>query len=248
MSRLLRLYPAAWRERYEAEFIGTLQERPVGLAGSVDIVHGAIDAHLHPELIGGVPHVWTHRLPGLLATAAGLIWSWYYLRIVLAAPEEWGYGVLIAMLLMLFAVLGDYVAPYARRIGLTVSVLIAAALLAGVQPLNVIGGGMLNFAFGAAAALLLAGGMLTLAALRAGIGAGLRWLLIAGGLLVPVIVAIPIMGGFGPTDPGGAPAMVVAILPYGIAWAIIGLRMTLRGSVTINDAPTTEPTSEVAAA
>ena len=31
MSRLLRLYPAAWRERYEAEFIGTLQERPVGL-------------------------------------------------------------------------------------------------------------------------------------------------------------------------------------------------------------------------
>lgn len=248
MSRLLRLYPAAWRERYEAEFIGTLQERPVGLTGSVDIVHGAIDAHLHPELIAGAPHAWTHRLPGLMATAAGLIWSWYYLRIVLAAPEEWGYGVFIAMLLMLFAVLGDYMASHVRRIALTVSALLAAAVLAGVQPLSVIGDGMLNLALGAAAALLLSGGMLTLAAVRAGIGAGFRWLLIAGFLVVPVAVAILIMGGFGPTDPGGAPAMVVAILPYGIAWAIIGLRMTLRGSQTIHDALTIEPSSEVAAA
>lgn len=248
MTRLLRLYPAAWRQRYEAEFTGTLQERPVGLTGSVDIVHGAIDAHLHPELIGAAPHVWTHRLPGLLATAAGLIWSWFYLRIVLATPDEWGYGVLLAMLLMLFAVLGDYMATYMRQIGLTTSAVVAAALLAGAQPLNVVGGGMLNFALGAAAALLLSGGMLTLAALRAGIGAGGRWLLIVGGMLIPVTVAIPVMGGFGPTDPGGAPAMVVAILPYGIAWTIIGLRMTLRGSVTIHDAPSTEPTQEVAAA
>jgi hypothetical protein len=248
MSRLLRLYPAAWRERYEAEFIGTLQERPVGLTGSVDIVLGAIDAHLHPELIGGAPHAWTHRLPGLMATAAGLIWSWYYLRIGLAAPEDWGYGVFFAMLLMLFAVPGDYMASYARHIGFTVFALIAAAVLAGVQPLSVIGDGMLSFALGAAAALLLSGGMLTLAAVRAGIGTGVRWLLIAGGLLVPVTVAIAVMGGFGPTDPGGAPAMVVAILPYGIAWTIVGLRMTVRGSVTIHDAPPIGPTSEVAAA
>jgi hypothetical protein len=121
-------------------------------------------------------------------------------------------------------------------------------LLAGLQPLSVIGDGMLNFALGAVAALLLSGGMLTLAALRAGIGSSVRWLLIAGGLLVPVTVAIAVMGGFGPTDPGGAPAMVVAILPYGIAWTIVGLRMTVRGSETIHDAPTFEPTSEVAAA
>lgn len=247
MSRLLRLYPAAWRERYEAEFVGTLEERPVDLAGSVDILHGAIDAHLHPELTGGAPHAWTHRLPGLMATAAGLIWSWFYLRIVLAAPEEWGYGVMIAMLLMVLAVLGDYMALYARKVGITISALLAAALLAGVQPLSVVGGAMLNFALGATASLLLSGGMLTLAALRAGVGPGVRWMLIVGVLLVPAIVAIPIMGGFGPNDPGGAPAMVVAVLPYGIAWVIIGLRMTFRGSVTIHGGPST-PTPEAAAA
>ena len=248
MSRLLRLYPAAWRERYEAEFIGTLQERSVGLAGSMDIVRGAIDAHLHPELIGGAPHIWTHRLPGLMATVAGLIWSWYYLRIALAAPQEWGYGVLLAMFLMFIAVLGEYIAPYTRQIGRTAIVLIAAALLAGVQPLNVIGDGMLNFAFAAAAMLLLSGGLLTLAALRAGLGTGARWVLIIGGLLVPLVIAIPVMGGFGPTDPGGVPAMMVALLPYGIAWAIIGLRMTIRGSETIHDAPATGPVSEAAPA
>lgn len=247
MSRLLRLYPAAWRERYEAEFLGLLHDRPVGLRGSGDVVLGAIDAHLHPELIGGTRQPLTHRLPGLLATAAGLIWSWYYLRIVLAAPEDWGYGIFIAMLLMLLAVLGDYVASHARRIGLTVSAVIAAALLAGVQPLSVIGDGMLGFALGAAAALLISGGMLTLAAIRAGIGVRVRWLLIAGGLLVPVIVAIAVMGGFGPTDPGGLPAMVVAILPYGIAWTIIGLRMTLRGSATIHDTPPRPRITEVPA-
>jgi hypothetical protein len=37
-------------------------------------MHAAIDAHLHPELIGGVPHAWTHRLPGLIAmTRADLV-------------------------------------------------------------------------------------------------------------------------------------------------------------------------------
>jgi hypothetical protein len=248
MSWLLRLYPAAWRERYEAEFIGTVQQRPLGLAGSVDIVHGAIDAHLHPELIGGDPNPWTHRLPGMLATAAGLIWSGFMVRILLVKPgDEWGSTIFIAILLMMFAVLGEYMAAYGRRIGLAFAAIIGVVILARMFPWSV-GDGLLNAGLGAAAALLLGGGMLTLAALRAGIGAGVRWLLIAGSLLVPVTVAIPVMGGFGPADPGGAAAMVVALLPYGIAWAIIGLRMTIRGSVTIHDAPSTEPTPEVPAA
>lgn len=247
MSRILRLYPAAWRERYEPELLALLRERPIGARGRIDLIRGAIDAQLHPELLGGTQQPWTHRLPGLLATTAGLIWSWYYLRIVLAAPEEWGYGVFVALLLMVVAVLGDYMASHTRGIGLTVAAVTAAGMLAEVQPLRVIGDGTLNFALGAAAALLLVGGMLTLAALRAGIGAGIRRLLIGGGLLVPVTIAIVGLGGFGPGDPGGAPAMLVAVLPYGIAWTLVGLRLTFRGSATICDLPSDPRLPEVPA-
>jgi hypothetical protein len=248
MSRLLRLYPAAWRERYEAEFIGTLQERPVGLTGSVDVVRGAVDAHLHPELFGGARQPWTHRLPGVLAMTAGLIWSWFWLRVLLVAPnEEWGDSVGLAMMLMLISVPGYYMAAYWRRIGVTLAAIGAGVVLGRVLPWSV-GDGVLNVAVGGTAGLLVAAGMLTLVAVRAGIGRAVRGFLLAIVLLVPATIAIPVLGGFGPGDPGGAPAMVVAILPYGIAWAIIGLRMTIRGSETIHDARTIKPPSEVAAA
>jgi hypothetical protein len=50
MSRAVRLYPAAWRERYEREFAELLEARPRGLMDRVDIVRGALDAHLHPQV------------------------------------------------------------------------------------------------------------------------------------------------------------------------------------------------------
>jgi hypothetical protein len=50
MSRIVRLYPAAWRERYEPEFIDLLQARPPTILERLDIVRRAIDAHLHPQV------------------------------------------------------------------------------------------------------------------------------------------------------------------------------------------------------
>jgi hypothetical protein len=55
VSRLLRLYPRPWRERYEHEFRELLDERPASLADRVDIIRGALDARLHPQLARGVP-------------------------------------------------------------------------------------------------------------------------------------------------------------------------------------------------
>jgi hypothetical protein len=52
MSRLLRLYPRPWRDRYQEEFIDLMSERPPSLADRLDIVRGAIDARLHPQLRG----------------------------------------------------------------------------------------------------------------------------------------------------------------------------------------------------
>ena len=52
MSRLVALYPAAWRARYEDEFRAVLAVRPPSIGERLDIVRGAIDARVHPQLPG----------------------------------------------------------------------------------------------------------------------------------------------------------------------------------------------------
>jgi hypothetical protein len=44
---LVALYPRWWRDRYEEEFLEVLDQMPLTEAVMVDIVRGAIDAHLH---------------------------------------------------------------------------------------------------------------------------------------------------------------------------------------------------------
>ncbi|HET7725956.1 MAG TPA: hypothetical protein VFK54_01400 [Candidatus Limnocylindrales bacterium] len=51
MSRLLRLYPASWRDRYGDELLDLLAARPPSVLDSIDIVRGALDARLHPQLL-----------------------------------------------------------------------------------------------------------------------------------------------------------------------------------------------------
>jgi hypothetical protein len=47
---LVRLYPKQWRGRYEEEFLAMLEQRPISLLDSVDLLLGALDAYLHPAL------------------------------------------------------------------------------------------------------------------------------------------------------------------------------------------------------
>ncbi len=51
MKRLVELYPRRWRERYGAELAEFLTRRPLVLTTALDLLRGAIDAHLHPELV-----------------------------------------------------------------------------------------------------------------------------------------------------------------------------------------------------
>ena len=44
----LGLYPLAWRRRYGKELVGLIEETPPSLRGSLDLLRGAADAHLHP--------------------------------------------------------------------------------------------------------------------------------------------------------------------------------------------------------
>jgi hypothetical protein len=44
----LRLYPRAWRRRYETEMLAVLEARPVTNRVRVDLLRGALDAYLNP--------------------------------------------------------------------------------------------------------------------------------------------------------------------------------------------------------
>jgi hypothetical protein len=49
-DRLLRLYPRAWRERYAAEFLATVEPGSLSVQQVIDIVSGAIDARLSSDV------------------------------------------------------------------------------------------------------------------------------------------------------------------------------------------------------
>jgi hypothetical protein len=54
MRWLLWLYPADWRERYEAELEALLEEEPPSARQVLDLVRGAIDAWMETRM-GALP-------------------------------------------------------------------------------------------------------------------------------------------------------------------------------------------------
>lgn len=79
MNRLIELYPRAWRDRYELEFLGVMEARKPSLGDRVDVVRGAVDARLHPQVAATGPEdpapSRSARLGGFLAVVGGLLWA-----------------------------------------------------------------------------------------------------------------------------------------------------------------------------
>jgi hypothetical protein len=228
VKSLVRLYPSAWRERYEAELVDLLAERPLSPRDAIDLVRGAIDAHLHPQ-VDSAPMPWTHRLPGIAVLSTGLLWCAAILQVVagnLGSDELIG----LAAMTALIGLPGDYLMVHGRRIAAAFgSVALAVVLMFSVPwVLSVV------IFFGVATLVL--GGTLSLAAIRAGIGATRRWVLLGGTVMVPVVVAAAVSTGAIVDETTSRVALLVA-LPYGIAWATLGVRMIVRGSPTIIDSP-----------
>lgn len=99
MTRLVSLYPRTWRDRYEDEFLALLSERPPDPLDRLDIVRGAFDARLHPQVQGfasgaapplpGSP--WPVRV-GWLTLLGGFLWA-VGLFVAVSGPivvDEWG--------------------------------------------------------------------------------------------------------------------------------------------------------------
>jgi hypothetical protein len=50
MNWLLRLYPAPWRDRYGEEFSAVLANQRASFGLVLDVISGAIDAHIYPQI------------------------------------------------------------------------------------------------------------------------------------------------------------------------------------------------------
>ena len=99
MTRLIGLYPRAWRTRYEDEFLALLSDRPPDVLDRLDIVRGAIDARLHPPAEPAPAPIeppvargpWPVRA-GWLTLLGGVIWI-SAMVVAINGPmivEEWG--------------------------------------------------------------------------------------------------------------------------------------------------------------
>jgi hypothetical protein len=244
VSRLVRLYPQAWRDRYGAEFASLLEERPPGFRDAADTLRGAADAHLHPHLADPAvrPARRTHRIPGLLALAGGALWCATITVGISSGWDVWAF-LWLSLLAMFLSLPGDYMAAHGRRIAWAFGAVGASFVAANLLPWEFAA----ILGFGTVVTVL--GGMLALVAIRAGIGPRGRWILFGVAVGLEVVAAVPISIGLAPWV--GAPDAFIATLviaPYGLAWAVVGLRLAIRGSATFVEPVPTPTEPEVAPA
>ncbi len=90
MKRLLRLYPAAWRARYETEVRALMDDTGSRPRDVPALLRGAFEARRHPGRLGlptGGVRAWFTRthLAGAVAVSGGLAWLGTYVALWLAA-------------------------------------------------------------------------------------------------------------------------------------------------------------------
>jgi len=229
---LLRLYPEAWRARYGGEFADLLEARPPALRDRLDIVTGAIDARLHPQVGTSAPmeRVVTaaDRWLALAAVATGALLGTWTTLVAIAAPR-WGWQV---------AVSEDVVAMAygAGLLGMILGIGVLLGLLyryAGT--LTTLGAlGALGSATGFAVGILASGGTPAMVMLLAGSVAMAPWLARSlGSWRIAIVFAGATLALFGAmvgfaASGGQNTRLLLFLLPYGPAWMLLG-RALLRG-------------------
>ena len=232
MSRLLALYPRRWRDRYGEEFLALLADRPPAFRERLDIVCGAIDAHVDPQLAG----------PKRAPDRAGFIplagFALFVLGLLVAASGPLRYDdygsyrdgaaalpfIVVAMVLLAVGIHRlvrrlPAGATAARAAGLTA---IAAGLLWSTMPWLM----PIALVFLCAVAVLAAG----LYRSRT----WPTWLAVALGALVAVPFALIVVQLFQPwyANRGESIALVVVVSSVAGLWLVLGLGL-LRGYATL---------------
>lgn len=207
---LLRLYPRAWRDRYEAEVLAVLEQAHLGRRARLDLARGALDARLHAA----------SRLPAAAALLSGALWTIAGVVVVgQPAPPDWpGYLIdilpltIVAVVAGLFAIIGCWArqSDGGGRVGA------AGALLALA--------GHIGWALALVAALAQGGASLLIIACQA---VALTGCVLVGLVLVrsedlPIGAAILLASA---VMFFGWPA---AWLGFGLAWTIVGVLLLAR--------------------
>ncbi len=155
------------------------------------------------------------------------------------AGADWGAAesfLGVGVILMLVSLPGDYLASQGRQF-----VVAGCVFGACVVAANLLGRGISSSLFGSVAVLLVICGILATAALRAGIAARGRWILVVAAVILPLLLVAGVTlvresRGVALVDIAASTTALFG-LPYGLAWVVVGLRMTVRDSQTLVDQP-----------
>jgi hypothetical protein len=218
-ARLLRLYPRAWRDRYEAEVLAVLEQAKLGRRARLDLVRGALDARLHSS----------SRLAAAAALVSGATWTIAGVAVVgQPAPPDWpGYLVDILPLTVVAAVAGliAVIGCWARRSD---------------------GGGRLGAAGALLALTGHVGWALSLAALIAGSGSGLlvavcQAIALRGCVLVGLVLVrtedVPIGAAILLASALMFYGWPAAWLGFGLAWTVVGVLLAARPEPSAPSSP-----------
>jgi hypothetical protein len=221
---LLRLYPATWRARYGEEFTELLHARPPSPRDRFDILRGAVDARLNPQLTDGpVSRIPTaaDRLLALAGVLAGTLFTVWATIITVASPR-WGSGDVIDENLA-----GTAFAAGGLGMMLAVGVLLALAARYADElgPVGALGAIVAAIAFffamsGASIVglVLLTGGIVALAPALSRI---VHPLIAAGLALATILLALAILGFVG--SEGQTTFWLIWGGGFGPAWVFLGI-------------------------
>jgi hypothetical protein len=247
---LVRLYPADWRARYGEEFLDLLESRPLTLRAVADVLRGALDAHLDPQLVGDPllnPRLPTStRLLGVAAMGSGgyVILGILFSMGVSYSTMEVGHSTPFAEVawaepfgsfrlamfapLALAGMIGVHRRQVARAPALSWSALVPAIIFAGMATPNILpdGTGLMTFHTGQAGFILNAGFWISavgFGVVAAVIGVAPR----LGTLSMAVGAPMAMIGMFGPTEFWFLVAQAgVVIFGFGLIW--LGIDLVLR--------------------
>ena len=210
-ATLIALYPGAWRRRYGDELEALLETGGLGARDRIDLIRGAIDAHLHP----GQPSM----LPVVAAIGAGGLASAH--AIALAAqptPLDWpGYLIdalplaILAVALLIPSVIGLWL-----RLGDADGALGRLGIVVALA-----GHGAWLVALAAAALQVEYGALTAVAATAAMVGSAMLGIALAGrgATILGALLAVAALAGVAP------PALGWPL--FAAAWSAIGFRLLL---------------------